>query len=71
MEKTTGTILVGMKAICKFTGRSENTVKRWIRMQNFPAVFVDGRWESNSALIDTFMLRRIKTLIESSGREAA
>lgn len=71
LAKTTGRILVGMKAISEYSGRSENTIKKWIREQNFPAVLVDGRWESNSVLIDAFMLRRIQTLIEGSVREAA
>lgn len=71
LEKPTGKILVGMKAVCEYTGRSENTIKKWTKEQNFPAVLIEGRWESNTALIDAFMLRRLQTMIEGSVREAA
>lgn len=64
MEKTTGIILVGMKAIRNYTGRSANTIKRWVKHENFPAVVVDGRWESNTALIDNFSMRRIAKMTE-------
>ena len=45
------TTLVGRKDIIKFTERSWKVIKRWINTRGFPAVKVDGRWESDKDLI--------------------
>ena len=56
-------ILVGMKEIEQYVGRPGNTIKLWIRDNNFPAVKINGRWESNTELIDTYRRRRIESMI--------
>ena len=60
-------ILVGMGEIVKYTGRPGNTIKQWIKKDNFPAVKIDGRWESNTELIDNFQRRRIETMTGNGG----
>ena len=62
MATNTGKILVTMNEIEKYTGRPGNTIKKWVRENNFPAVFVDGRWESNTELIDSWQRRRIEKM---------
>jgi len=56
-------ILVGMQEIEKYTGRPANTIKQWIRDNNFPAIKINGRWESNTELIDAYQRRRIEALV--------
>lgn len=60
-------ILVGMQEIEKYVGRPANTIKLWIRDNNFPAIKINGRWESNTDLIDSFQRRRIETMIGCEG----
>jgi hypothetical protein len=63
-------ILVNMSEIVGYTGRPANTIKSWVRKHNFPAVKIDGRWESNTELIDNFQRRRIEDLTKVDGEEA-
>ncbi len=58
-----GRILVGMKDICNYAGRSKCTIRKWTEEENFPAVVIDGRWESNTTLIDAWQQRRIERLV--------
>lgn len=51
-----------MKEICAYTGRNEGIIHKWIEKERFPAAFIDGRWESNTTLIDAWQLQRIKRL---------
>ena len=44
--------LVGVKAICGYTGMSESTIMGWIQREDFPAVKVGGVWISDSEEID-------------------
>jgi predicted DNA-binding transcriptional regulator AlpA len=44
--------LVGIKAICRYTGMSESTVMNWITLRDFPAVKVGGIWMSDGDEID-------------------
>lgn len=60
MAKKESKILVTMQEIAAYTGRPGNTIKEWVRDHNFPAVKIDGRWESNTELIDNFQRRRIE-----------
>ncbi len=60
----TGPILVTLEEIAEYTGRNRKTIKKWVEEENFPAVKVDGRWESNRELIDEFQRQRIKKMIE-------
>jgi len=57
-----GRVLVGLKEICTYVERGKGTIRKWTREENFPAVVIDGRWESNTALIDTWRTRRIERL---------
>ena len=57
-----GWILVGLKEICAYTERGKGTIRKWTDEENFPAVVIDGRWESNTVLIDAWQLRRIERL---------
>ena len=45
------TILLGMKSICGYFGRSEPTVLALIREQEFPACKIAGGWVSDKDLI--------------------
>jgi predicted DNA-binding transcriptional regulator AlpA len=53
------TALHGMKAICEYTGKSENTVIKYIRDEGFPASKIGGAWESDAAAIDAWRQKRI------------
>lgn len=57
-----------MSEIVAYAGRSANTIKVWIREQNFPAVKIDGRWESNTELIDNFQRIRIENMTGSGAK---
>jgi hypothetical protein len=48
----TNNVLSGRKNICNFVGRSWDTVKGWIQEKKFPAVKLDGVWESYPDMID-------------------
>ena len=58
-----GRTLMRQEEIAGYTGRSIKVVKKWIRQHNFPAVKIDGRWESHTALIDKYRAARIKRRI--------
>ena len=60
MQEEMGKLLIGMDAIEDYTGRNKRTIRKWVEQNNFPAIKIDGRWESNTALIDQWRLRRIK-----------
>jgi hypothetical protein len=62
-----GKILVTMGEIEAYTGRPGNTIKRWVKENNFPAIKIDGRWESNTDLIDNFQRRRIENMTGEQG----
>lgn len=62
-------ILVNMSEIAAYTGRPGNTIKKWVRENNFPAVLIDGRWESNTELIDNFQRRRLEDRIKPAAAE--
>jgi len=55
-------ILITMDEIEDYTGRNRKLIKRWIAKDNFPAVKVDGRWQSSTALIDSWNDRYIMGL---------
>lgn len=44
----------GKKALCGHMGRGWDTIQKWIKEDNFPARKIDGRWESDMALIATW-----------------
>lgn len=49
------------KEICQAVGRSWKTVESWIQRYNFPALMIDGRWESDRALIRLWRRKMIRT----------
>ena len=63
MAKKPANMLMGMKEIANYTGRDRATVMKWIKSENFPAAKVDGRWESNTDLIDDYQRRRIEQAV--------
>jgi excisionase family DNA binding protein len=51
--------LSGIKEISEYTGRPWETVQRWITNRGFPAIKLEGRWESIKALVDEWFKREI------------
>lgn len=60
-------ILISLGAIAKYYGRSQKTVKALVKSDNFPAIMVAGRWESNTELIDTYQRNRVAVCCEVVG----
>lgn len=50
--------LRGMKAICNYMGKSENTVLKYIRGEGLPAGKIGGEWCSDEARIDAWHVSR-------------
>jgi len=65
--KTAGTILFGMKAICEHTGFNRHRIEKAVRERDFPAALVDGRWQSNTQLIDEWHVREMRRCTVGSG----
>lgn len=53
-------MLLTMDEICTYAGRNKRTIKRLIKEEGFPAIKTDGRWESNTDLIDSYQRERIR-----------
>ena len=51
--------LVGKKEILNYTRRSWKTVKIWIIDEGFPAMKLDGVWESSIDMIDNWKKKKI------------
>ena len=60
-----------MDEIEDYTGRNRRTISKWAEEENFPAVKVDGRWESHTGLIDAWRKRRIEQMTGSTASTAA
>ncbi|MDO5675597.1 MAG: hypothetical protein Q4G66_11895 [bacterium] len=54
--------LIGIEDIVAYTGRPWNSVEQWIDEGGFPAAKIDGRWESNTDLIDSYRKQRLERL---------
>jgi hypothetical protein len=54
------TVLHGLKCICAYAGKSENTLLKYIRAERFPASKIGGEWVSDRDMIDAWRLGRIK-----------
>ena len=52
--------LQGMKEICRYMGRSEPTILRYVRNRNFPAAKLEGEWVSDTGLIAEWRKAQIK-----------
>ena len=55
-NRAEGTALHGMKAICEYAGKCENTVLKYVREQGFPASKRGGEWVSDKGRIDDWFL---------------
>lgn len=51
--------LQGMKEICRYMGKSESTIIRYIHTLGFPANKVGGEWLSDTELINKWRKERI------------
>lgn len=58
--KKSGKILITLEEIAIYSSCSKNTILKRVEDDNFPATKVDGRWESNTDLIDSWQRRRIE-----------
>ena len=56
-----------MQEICDYYGRSEQVIMRLIKEDNFPAVKIVNRWESNKDLIDAYQRRAIERRLQANG----
>jgi len=54
--------LQGMKEICRYMGKSENTVLKLIRQKEFPAQKIAGEWVSDIGLIADWRRSIIKLI---------
>lgn len=52
--------LVGLKGIGLYMRRSENTVKKLIKLHNLPAIKIEKEWVSDSELIDVWLKEKIR-----------
>jgi len=52
-------VLIGKKAIEKFTQRNWRVIKVLIETKGFPAVKLGGRWESDTELIRQWRKKQI------------
>ena len=55
--------LHGMKEICVYMGKSENTILGYIRTKDFPAQKVGGEWMSDTVLIAEWRAAQIKDVL--------
>lgn len=55
-----GTILLGMKDICNYTGYGRHFIEHAVGHERFPATKIRGRWQSNTLLIDEWQLRIVR-----------
>lgn len=53
--------LQGMKEICRYMGKSENTILRLIREKDFPAKKIAGEWVSDTVLVAEWRKCKIVT----------
>lgn len=63
---TNGDFIRGKMAICQAVQRSWKVVRKWIAHEGFPAVKIDGVWESHRKLIDDWRLRKIASWRQSN-----
>lgn len=63
--------LRGLTRIAAFAQYGQNTVKRMIEQERFPAIMVDGAWESSKTLIDEWRIRRIREAMARTVRDEA
>lgn len=54
-------MLFGLEEIAFYFESSPNTIRHLVRKENFPAVKLNGRWESNTELIDKYQQKRVES----------
>lgn len=59
-HNTINTGLVGLKEICEYCGYSDKRVLALVRDHGFPAVKINGNWESDKILIDKWRREKIR-----------
>lgn len=52
-------MLFGIDSIAGYFQSSPNTIRKLVKEENFPAVRLNGRWESNTELIDAYQRNRV------------
>ena len=52
--------LEGMKSICDYVHRSEDTVQKMIRLEGMPGEKIGGIWESDTESIDKWIKSRVE-----------
>ena len=57
--------LSGMKAICQYYGKSEPTILKLIREEDFPATKIGGEWSSDADLIDDWKKAKIRAAVRA------
>lgn len=63
--------LRGLPRIAAFAQYGVNTVKRMIENESFPAIMVEGAWESSKRLIDEWRIRRIRDAMAQAATDDA
>jgi len=61
--------LRGMKAICQYMGRSEATMLSIIRDMDFPARKIGGIWESDTIVVDDWLVAQVKNGTNGEGKK--
>lgn len=64
-QSYTSTALVGMKAICQHMAKSETTMLKIIRCENFPATKISGEWVSDRKLVEEWRQNKIRQAMSS------
>lgn len=59
-------VLVGLVIIGGYCGRSPKIIRKLVKENNFPAVKIFGRWESNTDLIDVWQHNLVAKSCEES-----
>jgi hypothetical protein len=60
------TALTGLKEISQYTRRGKEVVKRLVRLHRFPAVVIEGQWQSDTELIDRWVKAQIEEAVNSN-----
>jgi len=62
VKKGKARLLHGMKEICAYVGKSEDTIRKYIRDEGFPAGKEGGGWIADKTKIDAWRLSRVNSL---------
>lgn len=59
--------LFGKEAIQKYVSKGRKWLDDAIENRGFPAIFINGRWESNTTLIDHWHQHNLQALLNGKG----